>query len=639
MLQIFRESIGRYVAIAILALLAVTFIFFGIDFSITQLSFAARVNGESIPITEFDRRLRSEQNRIQQLLPDAINDELQRQIRASVIEELVMREVLRQRIVESGFRTSDSRVAEALRNDPNFQAGGRFSQDIYMSLLASEGLTPAGFEAQQRDVLSLVEWQEGIVNSSFVTPAEFRRDIELLFERREIAYAHFFVEDFLGQVEISDAQVAEYHALNSDLFMTEEAVDIELVELDLPSIAATIEITEQELRDYYEAEIERYAVSEERFVRHILIEPEGDDYQAAEAEAEAALARLEAGEDFAAVAREVSDDVGTRNLGGELGWMARGVLEGPFEDTLFAMSIGDTEGPVETEFGFHILRLEQVRATDPQPFEAIRDQIEDELASDEAYTMFYEQANDLANDAYDARDDLASVAEAFGLELERIERLTRSGNTDRFADPTQVIQVAFDESSIANMENSDLIELSEERVAIIRVTAHYLPEPRTLEDVTEEIRSILAREAAENLASEAATAYFDALNADESGDLLAAAEALAEEHGAIWNAPLWIDRDIADVPPAIASMVYSQPKRSAGDPEILRTGAGNGDEAVVLYLRFEPGYPEDIPVSDRELGQQDSAQRAANLEVNAYAAAARSAARVRVPDEVLEPQF
>jgi peptidyl-prolyl cis-trans isomerase D len=639
MLQVFRESIGRYIAIGLLSLIAVTFIFFGIDFSITQLSFAAKVNGESIPITEFDRRLRIEQNRIQQLLADEITTDMQTEIRRSVLDELVMREVLRQRVVDSGFRVSDRQVAEAIRNDPTFQAGGRFSQDIYMSLLAQEGLTPAGFEAEQRDLMSIVQWQNGIVDSSFVTPAEFRRYIELLFERREIAYTHFFVEDFLDQVEITDAEVAEYHALNSDLFMTDEAVDIEFVELDLPSIAANIEITEEELRAYYEEEIERYAVSEERFVRHILIEPEGDDYQEAEAEAEAVLARLEAGEDFAELAAEVSDDVGTRNLGGELGWMARGVLEGPFEDALFSMAVGETTGPVETEFGFHILRLDDVRSSDPQPFEAVRDQLENDLASDEAYSVFYEQANDLANDAYDARDDLASVAEAFGLELETIERLTRTGNTDRFADPTPVIQFAFDDTSIATQENSDLIELSDERVAIVRVTAHYLPEPRPLEDVAEEIRSILAREAAENLATEAATAYYDALDADESGDLLAAAEALAEEHGGIWNAPLWIDRDMADVPSAIASMVYAQPKNSSEQPRVLRTGAGNGDEAVVLFLRVEPGYPEDIPVTEREQGQQDLEQRAAAFEVNGYAAEARSEANVRVPDEVLEPQF
>ncbi|HEY5666453.1 MAG TPA: SurA N-terminal domain-containing protein [Gammaproteobacteria bacterium] len=639
MLHIFRESIGRFVAIGILSLIAVTFVFFGIDFSITQLSFAARVNGETISVNDFDRRLRQEQNRIQQLLLDELTTDMQVEIRRSVVEELVMREVLRQRIVDAGFRISDAQVAEALRNDPTFQAGGRFSQDIYMSLLAQEGLTPAGYEAQQRDLLSLIEWQNGLVNSSFVTPAEFRRNIELLFERREIAYAHFVAVEFLDQVEIDDAEVAEYHALNADLFMTEEAVDIELVELDLASIAETIEITEEELRAYYDAEIERYAVSEERFVRHILIEPEGDDYVAAEAEAEAVLARLEAGEDFAALAAEVSDDVGTRNLGGELGWMALGVLEGPFEDALFAMAPGTTEGPVETEFGLHILRLEQVRASDPQPFEAIRDQIQDELASEAAYTVFYEQANDLANDAYDARDDLASVAEAFGLELETIERLTRSGNTDRFVDPTPVIALAFDETAIATQENSDLIELSDERVAIIRVSAHYLPEPRPFEDVAEEIRSILAREAAERLAAEAATAYLDALNADESGDLLAVAEALAAEHGATWNAPRWIDRNTTDAPAAVAAMIYAQPKTALEQPEILRTAAGNGDEAVALFIRAEPGYPEDIPVADRELGQQDLAQSTAAMEINAYAAAARGEANVRVPDEVLEPQF
>jgi peptidyl-prolyl cis-trans isomerase D len=666
MLQVFRDSIGRYIAIAILALIALTFVFFGIDFSVTQLTFAAKVNGEPISVPEFDRQLRREQNRIQSLVLDELSDDMRRQIRRSVIDEMVARELMAQITEEAGYRISDARLLEIMQSDEVFQVGGRFSRDVYLSLLTAEGLTPAGFENMQRDVYTVGELQGGLLESSFITPAEFRRRIELYYERREVAYALFAAADFLDQVTVSDEAIAEYYAENGDLFQTEESVDIEFIDFDLATIAATIDISENELREYYEDEIERYAVSEERRVRHILIEPEGDDYVEAEAEVEAIMARLDAGEDFAAVAAEVSDDVGTREAGGDLGWMGRGVLEGPFEDALFDMSVGEVRGPVETEFGFHVLKLDEVRAGDQLPFEAVRDDLRAELASDQAYSTFIDQANDLANDAFDARDDLQSVADDYGFELQSIEGLTRTSSPSQFPNPAPIIAAAFDDRAIATGENSDLIELNEEHVAVIRVAAHHLPEARTLEEVTDEIRSILDNENAADLAAEAATRYFDALNAEPSGDvpatevsddapateasddaltaeasgdILARAEMLAEENGATWNAPTWIVRSSNTTPAVITTVVFNQPRPTDGTPAILRAPVGDGDQAIVVFSRVEPGVPEDISVEEREQGQEDLRAQAAEEEFNIYATDAIQRARIRIPDEILDPQL
>jgi len=639
MLQVFRDSIGRYIAIAILALIAVTFIFFGIDFTITQTSFAARVNGESIPTAEFDRQLRIEQQRVQQQLLIELTDDTRREIRRSLVDRMVVREILAQRTEEAGYRISDARILEDLQNDPQFQIGGNFSREVYVTLLAGEGLTPAGWEARQREALMLQEWQNGLYDSSFVTPAEFRRHIELVFERRQISHALFAAAAHLDEVEISDAAVAEYYEANGDRFMTEETVDIEFVELELGDIAETIELSESDLRDYYESEVVSFAAGEERRVSHILIEIDGDDYEAARAEAEAALARLEAGEDFAAVAAEVSDDAGTRNFGGDLGWQVRGgMLAGPFEDALFAMEAGEVGGPVETEFGYHLLRLEEVRAAEPEPFEAVRDQLYDELAAERAYASFYDLANDLANDAYDARDNLASVAESYGLELQTIEGLTRGGQPDEFANATPIVQAAFDDVAITTGENSDLIELTEDRVAVIRVREHHPPEQRPLDEVADEIRSILEQEAAAELAREAAAAYFEALEA-EAGDVLLAARSLAEEQGAVWNEAQWIERDSVAVPASIVSLVFSQQQPESTTPAILRTGLSGGDQAVVLFTAAEPGRPEDVVAVDREARQEQLRNIAAQIEVNAYAVDARVESRVRVPDEILDPQF
>jgi peptidyl-prolyl cis-trans isomerase D len=212
MLHVFRESIGRYVAIAILSLIAITFIFFGIDFSITQLSFAAKVNGEAIPIQEFERQLQQFQNDFQQRNRVELTDDLRRAIRQQVLDEMVMRQTLLQRADEAGYHISDSRLVDDIRSIAAFQVNGQFSADVYRSRLAAEGLSPAGFEAEQRQQSTLAELQRGLVNSSFITPAEFRRNIELYFERREIAWATFAAADFLERVEVSDEEIAAYHA-------------------------------------------------------------------------------------------------------------------------------------------------------------------------------------------------------------------------------------------------------------------------------------------------------------------------------------------------------------------------------------------------------------------------------------------
>lgn len=638
MLQVFRESIGRYIAIAILALIALTFVFFGIDFSVSQLTFAAKVNGEPISVPEFDRELRREQNRIQSQLLIELTDDIRRQLRRSVIDEMVARELMAQTTAEAGYRVSDQRLLEIMQSDEVFQVGGRFSRDVYLSLLTSEGLTPAGFEAMQRDVYTIGELQGGLLESSFVTPAEFRRRIELYYERREVAYALFAAADYVDQIEVSDEAIAEYYAANGDLFMTEESVDIEFIDFDLAGIAATVEVSEADLRQYYEDEIERYAVSEERRVSHILIEPDGDDYVEAEAEAEAIVARLDAGEDFAAIAAELSDDAGTSASGGDLGWMGRGVLAGPFEDALFAMAVGEVRGPVETEFGFHVLKLDEVRAGDQLPFETVRDDLQAELASDRAYSTFIDQANDLANDAFDARDDLQTVAEDYGLPLQTIEGLTRTSMPSQLPNPAAVVAAAFDDRAIATRENSDLIELNDEHVAVIRVAAHNLPEARTLEEVTDEIRAILENENAADLATEAAIRYLDALTADDSGDVLALAETLAADSGATWNAPAWVVRSSNTAPAAIASLVFNQPRPTDGTPAILRAPVGTGDQAVVLFTRVEAGVPEDITVEAREEGQAELRALAAEEEFNIYASDAIQRASVRIPDEVLDPQ-
>ena len=639
MLQVFRDSFGRYVAIAILALIGVTFIFFGIDFSITQLSYAAKVNGEAIPIREYESTLQRRQNDFQQQLRTELSDDMLLAIRQQVLDEMIMREVMLQRANEAGYRISEARVEQSIREEEAFQIDGEYSEAVALALLRDNGLTVDGFKRSQREQLALVEFEEAVLESSFITPAEFRRYIEVYFEKREIAYALFRAASFASQVTIADSEIAEFYADNEAQFQTEETVDVEFVVLDLANIAAATEVSEEELQRFYESEAERYAGSEERHVRHILIEAADDDREAARAEATRVRERLDAGEDFAALAAELSDDAGTRNAGGDLGWYVRGVLDGPLDEALFAMAAGAIEGPVESEFGFHILRLDEIRAGAQLSFESVRVELRDELARQKAAEEFYDRATALAETALDAGSDIAGIASEFGLTLETMTGLTRTGAVERFVDPAPFLEMAFDEDTLASGSVSDLIELSDSSVAVLRVAEHHPQTLRPLEDVSAEIRESLIQESAEELAAAAAAAFMAALDPAAIAAGTQDPAALAAAQGASWSDRVSVERGSTAAPGAVITTVFVEPRPAAGTVGVTRAPLDNGDEAVVIIYSAAPGNPEDIPTGDRDRGQEQLAGQAAQQEINAFSTAVRNDAKVRVPDQILNPDL
>ena len=633
MLQTFRDSVGRWVAIAILGLIAVTFVFFGVDFSLTGTTFAAKVNGEEIRLADFDRELQVQQSQYQQLYRVELTEDLRRELRLGVIERLINAEALQQRVESAGYRVSDARLAQAIREIPAFQVGGHFSSDVYRAVLTNQGFSPAGFEQLQRGQLALQELQTGLVESTFLTPAEFRRYIELSNERRELLYVLFQAEDFTEQVEVGDDEVASYYEQNSDRYMSQEAVDIEYIELALSDIAAGIEVSDADLQSYYEQERERFRTEEERRVRHILINVENGDLAAAEARAEEVISRLDAGEDFAALAMEVSDDAGTRTQGGELGWIARGTLPGPFEDALYSMELDEIRGPVETDFGLHIMQLEELRAGSEQPFEAIGEELREQYRSELADQSFYDRANELADKAFDAYDELATVAAETGLPLKTANDFPRTGDPTLFANSAPVIQAAFDLELLEQGINSPLIELADNHVLVLRATEHKLPAPLSLEEVREDIRVELTRLKAEELAADAADTFGDETQAG------AETQEGAEARGGRWFGRRSVARNDADVPTELVAAAFSMIAPADGQPARQRVPLASGDQAFVILHAVTAGRPEDIAREQRDQRQRDLAEQAAGMELQSYVGNVRNEATVRIPEEILNPQF
>ena len=666
MLTKIREGGGRWVAGIVLVLIAVAFIFWGVDPTIMGTTFAAKVNGEDISLGDFERALQVQRSQYQELNRLEITDDLQRELRLSVIENLVRNRALLQRVQSSGYRVSDERLIQAIQLRPEFQVNGEFSLDLLRARILSQGLPESFFLDRQREQLALLELENSIVTSAFYTPSELARYVELYSEERELAYALFEADSFRDQVVLDEADTLAYYEANKVRFYTEESVDLEYIEVLRADLAEGIEVTDEILENYYEDEKYRFQTEDERRVRHILINSAEEDSEA-EADATEILARLEAGEDFQALASELSEDAGTRAQGGDLGWLSRGILVGPFEDALFAMEVGDLQGPIKTAFGYHIILLEEIRAGDVQTFESVREELIGDYQSSRAETMFYEQATELAGQAFDAFDELASVAAEIGLPLQSFEGLTRTGLGSPFAASAPVIQAAFSPEVLGQGENSGLVEIADDHVVVLRVVTHHLPAEQLLDAVRTDIEEELTQVAAETLAGAAAEGVSSQMerylvervtgsqvagseetedtvegtviaNAEEevpvdSGSSLAA---LVIDHGGAWTAPQWVERIDPNVPTAILAAVF---RAQQVQDETVREqiALASGDQAVVVISGIRPGDADSMTLGEQRQRINQLAEQLAMYELTSYAGQVRSQATVRIPEAVLDP--
>ncbi|HVJ30780.1 MAG TPA: SurA N-terminal domain-containing protein [Gammaproteobacteria bacterium] len=634
MLQKIHDSFGRWVIVVILGLIAFTFIFWGVgnDFVSGGSQFAAKVNGDTIPMLEFDRTLQQRQNQYQQIYRTELPEDVRRELRRTVIEQLVQQTTLKQRVEEQGYRASNERVSQAIRDIAAFQVDGEFNFQQYQGLLANNSLSPAMFEAQQREELEVGDLTDGIALSSFLTPAEFRRYIELYNQQREVAYALFDIDAFSANVTIDDAAIATRYENNKTSYQTAETIDLEYVELAMADIAATIEVTEEQLRATYEMERERFETPEQRHAQHILVEVADGQEDAARAKAEGIVARLRGGEDFAAVAAKESADAGTKAQGGDLGWISRGgFLVGPFEDALYALQAGGISDPVRTEAGFHIIRLEELRAGEVQPFEAVREEIAAELRTREAENEFYDRANKLGEEAFDADDSLQPVADVMKLPIKTVMGFPRTGDPAVFENSAAVVQAAFAAEIVDSGRNSELVELAEDHVLVLRVEDHHVPTTKPLEEVREQIRGELVRERAQQLAEEGASAFL--ADIEKGGDPAARAAA----HGGTWNAAAWVARTDAAVPTEVLSAAFGMPKTDAAAPQRESVALASGGQAVIIMTGVKAGEPESMTAEEREQRRQQLANQAARAELTGYAGNLRASANVRIPEEVLNP--
>lgn len=601
MLQAIRDRVTGIVAIFILGLLAVPFVFFGLDSYIQSVpqDAVAQVGDSEITVSEFQSEFSRYRAQLRQQQGDAY-DELQAnrpEARREFLENMIDRRLLVQHAQSMGMAISANTIADVIRNVPAFQIDGRFDSEIYRQRIAATGQTASAFERELASDLLTQELPAAVSSSVIVTDADVDRWLRVQMEQRQISFATIQSQPFSDDVSIADNEVEAFYNDNQDQFMRPERVSVEFIELDTREMAQTMEIEEDVLRQRYEATQSRFMTPERRNASHILITA-GDERTSEEARAlaQSLLDQLESGEDFAELAAEYSDDPGSARQGGDLGWIEPDVMMPEFEAALYDLQPGEVAGPVETEFGWHLIRLDEIDPPRGQTFDEARSEILAEVREERADDLYIELSERLIDLVYADPTGLESVAEDLGLELQQAGPFSRFSAEGLMANP-RVMEAVFSDMVLLERQASEPIEIERNHAVVVRVTEHQPSEPRPLDDVADEIRNRLTRDAAR----EAARAYADELverirDGGQTLEEVAEAEQLELQQQEATRRSFELGSQVLDA-------LFSLPHPKEGE-NVLEVIPNAGNWMLVRLEEVEPGRPDEADAAQRQSARQ-----------------------------------
>ena len=431
MLQAIRDKFTGWIAIVFIGLLSITLVisFGNMDQTPLQDDVVITVNGEEITLFEFQEEFSNKLAEFQDILGDEVPEVLEQSIKESAAEDLIIRRLLLDYLSESGYRVSPEYVAELIQTNENFLLGGVFDRQNYEAILASQGVSIEQFENDLRLQLEINQLRRGFIETSFITNAEFKTFIELQMQERSGKLLSINSDRFLNQVEIKMSEINEYYQSNLDLFQSDEVVDVEYISINIEDVAQQVDYSPEDLREYYEDNLDRFVTNEERKSSHILIAIDEDtDNEAALNLATEIKTKLET-ELFDDLAKQYSDDPGSAELGGDLGWAETGLFVPEFESALFSMDVGEVSEPVKTDFGYHIIRMDDIKSGEQQGFNEIEYELDLEYSQLLAEEELFEMADQMADLTLQSYNEISSVAEAMNLEINNIDDFSRVGST------------------------------------------------------------------------------------------------------------------------------------------------------------------------------------------------------------------
>ena len=501
----------------------------------------ARVDGQKITQSEWDAAHQQEVDRIRASVPNLDPKLLDSaEARYATLDKMVNDRLIARASEKQLLVTSDQRLARYLQQDPSIAglrgADGKLDMERYRQLAASQGMTPEMLEASVRRDLSNQQVLAGLQASVFATQRQTDAALDAYLQRREIQVKRWTPTDFAAKVDVSDADLERYYKDNSERFRSVENVDLEYLVLDVASLQSRIELPEQDLKTYYEQNLQRITGQEQRRASHILINAAKDlpdaEKQKARAKAENLLASVrKSPKTFAEVARKNSDDTGSAERGGDLDFFARGAMVKPFEDAAFALQKGDISQIVESDFGYHIILLTDIKQAQVPSFESMRPQLEADLRKQQAQRQFAELAETFSNSVYEQSDSLSPVAERLKLSVQKAASLTRTPapGVQGVLNNPKLLQAIFSEDAIAKRRNTAAVEVAPNTLVSARVVNHRPAAVRPFEEVKADVRQRLIQAKSAELAKAEGQARLAAWTSDPAQSALGEAVTVSRD--------------------------------------------------------------------------------------------------------------
>lgn len=608
MLQTMRDNSKGVVAGILVGLLVIIFALSGAEalFSSTNTSQTVlTINGQDITETEVTRAIEQQKQQLRSRFGDSVPEDFlsSENLREPAIENLVRRTLLTQAAQEAGMTVSDARLNSVITSIPAFQnLDGEFDPDRYQQSLRMLAYTPASYKRELTRDLTVNQLASGVSGTNFVTDAELQYLIELNNQTRDFSFVTFNAEKLMESIDVSEAEIEQYYQQNSERFTVPEKVAVEYIDLSVDELAANESVDEAELRTQYEENIEDFAPSVERHAAHILLEDPSDE-KIAEVQA-----KLNSNADFAELAAEYSDDLGSKDSGGDLGVSGGDAFPEDFEEALAGLSVGEVSGPVTTDAGTHFIKLLEESGGEPTSFAEQKEQLAEQAKRTAAEARFIELLDQLEDLSYNA-ESLANVAEQLNVKVAQSELFARSGGNGISASPA-VAKAAFSEEVLTHDNASEVIELAPDRVVVVKKIAHEPSFVKPLGEVSDQIATTLREEQAANLLAEKGKSLQSRLL--EGADLAQLAEAEALEVTSLEA----VERGNMEQPRGVVEFAFSMAHPSADGVSVDGFGA-NGEYSVVVLSAVNVPQ-EDIPDTEKASVSQSLASLLGNADFASY---------------------
>jgi peptidyl-prolyl cis-trans isomerase D len=589
-------------------------------------NYAAEANGSKIPIEDARNAWLRQQSMWQQRLGGSeLPPPLRTRLQDQVLESLIRRSLLTQRSHDLGYRVSDAALREAVHSEPAFQVDGAYSPDAAKAALAQAGISVDTYQQELRTDLQQLQLEGGIRASDFFTPAELTRLTELEDQQREVRFLILPADRFHSTTAVTDVAVLAYYKEHLAQYMNPESVRLQYAELRLDALAAQQQPSDADLHAAYEKEKSRLEVPEKRHARHILIT--GKDDAAALAQAQQVLAQATSGKDFGELAKQYSQDPGSAQNGGDLGWAERGAFVKPFADALFAMKVGEIAGPVKTQYGYHIIRLDEVQAGKGKSFEEARPELEAQVRRARATDRFGETQEQLQAKLAEPGADLGALAQQYSLQPGEVKEFVKGAGGVPFGAAPQLQELLFGEPPLGTGKLAGPVLLGDDRLVIFKVLEHRASAPKPLPEVRESIVAAIAKEQGTQAALSAAQRAREELLKGSSFDAVATGLKVSADPAH------FIARNDPSVPAQIREAAFALP-RPAGKPEFHALTLNDGGAALIAVSAVRTAAAHD---NEAQAGRaQQESERLGSGAVLAYVDEVRRTASVRKNPKAFE---